>query len=425
MGVSMEQYILSLNSGSSSLKFNLFQRIEGNSLTSQLSGIVEEVGDVGRSLLKYDVNNVRHKVQVPVASHKEALILLFQELEKNNIPMDAICGVGHRVVHGGSKYSESVLVNEQVIRTIGKLIPLAPLHNAPNLTGIEEAVKLLPDVPHVAVFDTAFHSTMPESAFRYAIPNDWYQEYGVRRYGFHGISHLFVAKRAARFLNIPYDQFSGITVHLGNGCSITKIENGKSVDTSMGFTPLEGLVMGTRTGDIDPALISHVANRLVEDKELTLDKAYETVMLALNKESGLKALTGVSMMQEIRQRAIDGDLIADAALSIYSYRVAKYIGAYWATLPEAHAIVFTAGIGENEGYIRVRILSFMRNFNFEIKDENQLRKQEMLIAVSNKVGDKPLKVLVIPTDEEIVIGYDTLFMGCMNEGIPKLYPFEK
>ncbi len=421
----MEQYILSLNSGSSSLKFNLFQRIEGNSLTSQLSGIVEEVGDVGRSLLKYDVNNVRHKVQVPVASHKEALILLFQELEKNNIPMDAICGVGHRVVHGGSKYSESVLVNEQVIRTIGELIPLAPLHNAPNLTGIEEAVKLLPDVPHVAVFDTAFHSTMPESAFRYAIPNDWYQEYGVRRYGFHGISHLFVAKRAARFLNIPYDQFSGITVHLGNGCSITKIENGKSVDTSMGFTPLEGLVMGTRTGDIDPALISHVANRLVEDKELTLDKAYETVMLALNKESGLKALTGVSMMQEIRQRAIDGELIADAALSIYSYRVAKYIGAYWATLPEAHAIVFTAGIGENEGYIRARILSFMRNFNFEIKDENQLRKQEMVIAVSNKVGDKLLKVLVIPTDEEIVIGYDTLFMGCMNEGIPKLYPFEK
>lgn len=424
MGVSMEQYVLSLNSGSSSLKFNLFQRMEDKSLTSQLSGIVEEVGNVDRSLLKYDVNNVRHKVQVPVPSHKEALVLLFQELEKNNIQMDAICGVGHRVVHGGSKYSASVLVNEQVIQAIHELIPLAPLHNAPNLTGIEEAVKLLPEAPHVAVFDTAFHGTMPESAFRYAIPNAWYQEYGVRKYGFHGISHLFVAKRAARFLNLPFDQFSGITVHLGNGCSITKIENGKSVDTSMGFTPLEGLVMGTRTGDIDPALISHVANRLVEDKGLALDEAYETVMHALNKESGLKALSGVSMMQDIRQRAVDGDLVADAALYIYSYRVAKYIGAYWATLPEAHAIVFTAGVGENEGYIRARILSFLKNLSFEIKDENQLRKQEMVIAISNKVGDRPLKVLVIPTDEEIVIGYDTLFIGCMNQDIPELYPFE-
>jgi acetate kinase len=420
----MEQYILSVNSGSSSLKFNLFQRAEDNSLTSQLSGIVEEVGNVDRSLLKYDINGIRRKVQVPVASHKEALILLFSELEKNNIPMDAICGVGHRVVHGGSEYSASVRINKQVIQTIRELIPLAPLHNAPNLTGIEEAVKLLPDVPHVAVFDTAFHSSMPESAFRYAIPNTWYQKYGVRKYGFHGISHLFVAKRAARFLNIPFEKFNGITAHLGNGCSVTKIQNGKSVDTSMGFTPLEGLVMGTRTGDIDPALISHVANKLVEDMGLEMVEAYETVIHALNKESGLKALTGVSVMQDIRKRAVEGDLVADAALSIYSYRIAKYIGAYWATLPEAHAIVFTAGIGENEGCIRARILSFLENLKFDVKDENQLRKQEMVIATSNKDADKALPVLVIPTDEEIVIGYDTLFIGCMDQDIPELYPFE-
>ena len=420
----MEQYILSLNSGSSSLKFNLFQRMECNSLTSHVSGIVEEVGNADRSLLKYDVNGIRHRVLIPVGSHQDALIILFKELEKNNIPMDTICGVGHRVVHGGSKYTASVRINEQVIQTIRELIPLAPLHNAPNLTGIEEAVKLLPEVPHVAVFDTAFHGTMPEYAFRYAIPDDWYQEYGVRKYGFHGISHLYVAKRAARFLKIPFKHFNGITVHLGNGCSITKILNGKSVDTSMGFTPLEGLIMGTRTGDIDPALISHVVNKLVEDKGLSPAESYETVMQALNKESGMKALTGISMMQDIRQRALDGDPIADAALSIYAYRAAKYIGSYWATLPEVHAIVFTAGVGENEGYIRERILSFLKNLNFEIKDENQLRKKEMEIARSSKAGEKPLPVLVIPTDEEIVIGYDTLFIGYLDQGATEVYPFE-
>jgi len=345
-------------------------------------------------------------------------------MEKNNVPLNSICGVGHRVVHGGDKYVNSVLIDDDVIRSIEELIPLAPLHNAPNLTGILEAVKLLPDVPHVAVFDTAFHGRMPEYAYRYAIPEKWYRNYKVRRYGFHGTSHLYVSKRAARFLGVPYNQFNGITVHLGNGCSITKIKNGKSVDTSMGFTPLEGLVMGTRTGDIDPALISHVADRLADENGISKADAFKSVMNALNKEGGLKALAGVSMMQDIRQRAIEGDLEAQAALSVYAYRVAKYIGAYLTTLSKPHAIVFTAGVGENEGYVRARILEFLENLPLIVKEENNMRKQEMEIAsCSNHDGSK-LSVLVIPTDEEIVIGYDTLFIGHLKQGAPDVYPFE-
>lgn len=420
----MKQYILSLNCGSSSLKFNLFERLEQNFLSSYLSGIVEEVGNKEKSLLKYEVKGSKHKNNLPVGSHQEALLLLFRELERNKISMNSICGVGHRVVHGGEKYVNSVLIDDHVIQTIRDLIPLAPLHNAPNLTGVEEAMKLLPEVPHVAVFDTAFHGTMPEYVYRYAIPECWYRDYGVRRYGFHGTSHLYVAKRAARFLGIPYHQFNGITVHLGNGCSITKVRGGKSMDTSMGFTPLEGLVMGTRSGDIDPALISHVADRLTEDRGLSTAEAYQSVMQALNKESGLKALTGVSMMQDIRQKAMEGDAEADTALAIFAYRAAKYIGEYWAGLPEVHAIVFTAGVGENEGNVRAGILSYLENLSFEIKEENWMPKQEMEIARSNRAGGKPSSVLVIPTDEEIVIAYDTLFIGYLKQGVPEMYPFE-
>ncbi len=420
----MKQYILSLNCGSSSLKFNLYEKEEGNILSSRLNGIVQEVGNSEKSLLKYDVNGSKYQQSIPVKTHKEALILIFQELERNNIHMESIIGVGHRVVHGGEKYVNSVLIDKNVIHTIRELIPLAPLHNPPNLIGIEEATKLLPGVPHVAVFDTAFHGTIPEYAYRYAISENWYRDYGVRRYGFHGTSHLYVAKRAARFLGIPYNQFNGITVHLGNGCSITKIRQGKSIDTSMGFTPLEGLVMGTRSGDIDPAMISHVAERLTKDGGISTTEAYRRVMNALNKESGLKALTGVSVMQDIRQSANEGNKKADMAISIFAYRAAKYIGSYLTALPKAHAIVFTAGIGENEGTVRARILSFMENLSFEIKEDNLKLKQEMEIARSSKTGDEPLSVLVIPTDEEIVIAYDALFIGHLKCGVPEKYPFE-
>lgn len=421
----MNKYILSINCGSSSLKFNLFSVLEHNKLVPYIHGIVEEIGNSERSLLKYTIDGSKNEIKIPIASHQEALILLFSEFQKLDIRMDSICGVGHRVVHGGDKYTHSVLIDDKVIGTINDLIPIAPLHNAPNLKGIEEAIKLLPGIPQVAVFDTAFHGEMPSYAYRYAIPNEWYQKYGVRRYGFHGISHLYVARRAAKFLGIPYEQFHGITVHLGNGCSITKIRNGKSVDTSMGFTPLEGLVMGTRSGDIDPALISYVANSLIEEKCLSEGDAYRSVMQALNKQSGLKALTGTSIMQDIRQKAVEGDLNAEIALSIYAYRIAKYIGSYWATLPDTHAIVFTAGVGENEGYIRAKIIKILENLSFSLNEENNgLRQQEIVIATSNINKEHPLSVLVIPTDEEIVIGYDTLFIGYLKQDIPSTYPFE-
>jgi acetate kinase len=421
----MQKYILSLNSGSSSLKFNLFKLGEQNQLFSCLSGIVEEIGNTERSLLKYTADGVKQERNVPVPSHQEAFALLFRELESNHIPMNSICGVGHRVVHGGDKYTHSVLIDQEVMETIRELIPIAPLHNAPNLKGIEAAVRLLPEVPQAAVFDTAYHGQMPEYAYRYAVPQEWQSSYGVRRYGFHGTSHLYVSKRAARFLNIPHNRFNGITVHLGNGCSITKIHNGISVDTSMGFTPLEGLVMGTRTGDLDPALIPHVAARLVKDTGISEAEAYHNVFHALNKGSGLKAMAGTSIMQDIRKKAVEGDPVAEAALSVYAYRAAKYIGAYWATLPDADAIVFTAGVGENEGYVRAKILSFLENLNFAIDVErNAQRKREMEIARSTVNPKHPLSVLVIPTDEEIVIGYDTLFIGHLKQGVPDIYPFE-
>lgn len=421
----MSKFILALNCGSSSLKFNVFSVKAKNTLTPYIQGVVEEISNLGRSLLKYSVNGEKTEKQQPVANHHDALILIFKEFETFGVSAENIGAVGHRVVHGGDKYSKSVLLDESVIKTIRDLIPIAPLHNPPNLTGIEEAMRLLPCVPQVAVFDTAFHASIPAYAYKYAIPEEWYSVYGVRRYGFHGTSHLYVSKRAAKFLGIPYDQFNGITVHLGNGCSITKIKNGKSVDTSMGFTPLEGLVMGSRSGDIDPALISHVAGALVKEIALGEAEAHKKVIQALNKESGLKALAGTSIMQDLRQRAMDGDLIAEAAISIYAYRVAKYIGAYWATLPGVHAIVFTAGIGENECYVRKKILSFLENLHISMDEEgNKIRKKEVVIATAIVNNQAPVRIMVVPTDEESVIGYDTLYLGCLMEDVPDKYPFE-
>ncbi len=280
----------------------------------------------------------------------------------------------------------------------------------------------MPGVPQVAVFDTAFHASLPEHAFRYAIPNEWYKEFGVRTYGFHGTSHMYVAKRGAKFLDIPYHEFNAITAHLGNGCSLSKIENGVSVDTSMGFTPLEGVIMGTRSGDVDPAVISHVVDSLMVKEDISHEESFKKVMHALNKASGLKALSGTNMMQDIRSKAEKGDVEAETVIAIYAYRIAKYIAAYWATLPSCEALIFTAGLGENEGYVRAKILSFLKNIKIELDtDSNKVRKTEVQIARSESNN---LSVLVIPTDEESVIGYDTLYIGHLGQGTPDVYPFE-
>lgn len=422
----MNRYILVLNCGSSSLKFNAFAILSGEIIEPVLQGIAEEIGNQEKSRLKYSANGNKKTREAALTDHRAALLNIFDLLGHAGISTDDICAVGHRVVHGGEKYNHSVRIDEHVLATIRELIPIAPLHNPPNLVGIEESLRLLPQTPQVAIFDTAFHATLPEYAYRYAIPQKWYRKYGVRRFGFHGTSHMYVAKRAARFLGLPFKEFNGITAHLGNGCSITKIENGCSVDTSMGFTPLEGVIMGTRSGDIDPALISHVASCLVKERGISKQDAYDSVMNSLNKDSGLKALGSTNMMQIIRAKAQKGDLEADNVISIYAYRIAKYIGQYWATLPGADAVVFTAGLGENESYVRQRILEFLPGMQFTIDTEkNNVRKEEVVIAESSTQADRPLKALVIPTDEEIVIGYDTLYLGYLGYELPEVYPFER
>lgn len=422
----MSKYILALNCGSSSLKYNLFELKSENTLIPLIEGVAEEIGNPDKSRLKYTFNGEKSENSKAINSHAQAMKLIFDEFEKFDIASDNICAVGHRVVHGGDRYKKSVRIDSKVISLIRDLIPIAPLHNPPNLTGIEEAMKLLPGIPQVAVFDTAFHGTIPEYAFRYAIPDEWYKDFGVRKYGFHGTSHMYVSKRAAKLMDIPYNKFNCITAHLGNGCSITKVCNGKSVDTSMGFTPLEGVAMGSRSGDIDPALIPHVAERLASEGSIDKAEAYSRVMSALNKESGLKALAKTNMMQEIRQKAVEGDVDAQTVVSIYAYKIAKYIGAYWATMPSTHAIVFTAGLGENEGYVREKIISFLGNLKITINEQNnKLRKQETIIGTSNINSSVPMSVMVIPTDEEIVIGYDTLYLGYLNEDVPEKYQFEK
>lgn len=421
----MTKYIMVLNCGSSSAKFNLFSLEADNRLEPVLQGLAEEIGNAAKSALKWSCDGNKQRAVKPIHDHREALLGIFDLLIELGFDRDAICAVGHRVVHGGETYSGSVKIDEQVIEEIRRLVPIAPLHNPPNLTGIEESIKLLPEVPQVAVFDTAFHGTLPDYAYRYAVPSWWYEDLGVRKFGFHGTSHMYVARKAAAILGKTSAEFCGITAHLGNGCSITKIENGRSVDTSMGFTPLEGVIMGTRSGDIDPALISHVANSLSSDKGMAKGDAYEAVMHSLNKESGLKALADTNMMQVIRERAQSGDAEAQTAINIYAYRVAKYIGQYWATMPDADAIVFTAGLGENEGYVRQMILNYLPALEFHIDDEkNKIRGQEIIFATSSIKG-KSLHAMVIPTDEEAVIGYDTLYLGYLDRPVPKVYPFEE
>jgi acetate kinase len=418
----MSNYILALNCGSSSLKFTLFLMKQGNKLMSVIEGVVEEIGNPERSRIKIKVDGEKQIIDAELPTHKEALNAVFKQFKNHQINIEDIKSVGHRVVHGGTKCTCSALIDEDTIAIIKELFPIAPLHNPPNLLGIEVAMSLLPDVPQVAIFDTAFHGTLPEYAYRYAIPNEWYKEFKVRTYGFHGTSHMYVTKRAARFLGIDSNNLNAITAHLGNGCSISKILNGKSVDTSMGFTPLEGVIMGTRSGDIDPAIISHVVDNLMNKENTDYESAFKKVMHTLNKKSGLQALYGTNLMQDIRSKAESGDIEAEIVISIYAYRIAKYIGAYWATLPSCDALIFTAGLGENEGYVRAKVLGFLENIQIAIDEKNNnIRGEEIQIGYSEK---NKMAVLVIPTDEESIIGYDALYIGHLQQGIPDVYPFE-
>ncbi len=394
--------ILVLNCGSSSIKYQVFAMPEATVLAK---GLVQRIGEATGSLSQKSDKGPVERSQ-PIANHTEGLRLAIEALTRGpNAPLgrvEEIGAVGHRVVHGGEAFTETVVIDDAVLRAIDEHAVLAPLHNPPNLLGIRVAMEVLPAVPQVAVFDTAFHQTMPEVAYRYALPDAYYREAKVRRYGFHGTSHRYVAARAAAFLGRKAEETNLITCHLGNGSSIAAVRGGRSVDTSMGLTPLEGLVMGTRSGDIDPAIIFHLAR--VKGMSLgDLDNL-------LNKKSGLLGVSGKSNdVRELLSLREQGDAGATLAIELFTYRIKKYVGAYLAVLGRTDALVFTAGIGENAPVIRELCCRGLAGIGVAIDPERNAaaRGREADVAQPGS----PTRILVIPTDEEKLIAQDTFALA--------------
>ncbi len=391
--------ILVLNCGSSSVKYKLLDMTSKEVLGS---GGVEKIGMKGSFLKHTKQNGEKVILEGEVLEHQLAIEYILGVLtsEKHGCikNMEEIDAVGHRVVHGGEKFNSSVVITDEVIRNIEACIEIAPLHNPPNLAGIFAISDLLPQIPQVAVFDTAFHQTMPEHAYMYGIPYSLYKKYGIRRYGFHGTSHRYVSRRACEFLGLDYNKTKIITAHIGNGGSITAIENGKSVDTSMGFTPVEGLMMGTRSGDVDLGVVTYLM-----EKEMISTSAATTLF---NKHSGVLGVSGISSdMRDIEKAISEGNQRAKLALGMYEYRIKKYIGSYAAVLNGFDVLVFTGGVGENQTITRERICNGLSYLGIEIDPEiNRIRGEELLISTSNS----RVKVVVIPTDEEYLIASDTM-----------------
>jgi acetate kinase len=388
--------VMAINAGSSSLKFQLFEMPSEKVITK---GIVERIGLKNSAFtLSVEGENVSETVDIP--NHEVAVGLLLKKLIDHRIidSFEEIDGVGHRVVHGGEVFSDSVLITEDVIEEIEKLSELAPLHNPANITGIQAFRRILDDVPAVAVFDTAFHQTMAAGSYLYSLPLEYYEKYGIRKYGFHGTSHKYVSQRAAEMIGRPIEQLRLISCHLGNGASITAIKGGKSIDTSMGFTPLAGVTMGTRSGNIDPALIPYIMEKTGKTADEVLD--------VLNKESGMLALSGFSSdLRDIQVEADKGNERAELALKVFADRIHKYIGSYSAKMGGVDGIIFTAGIGENSQKIRGRILEGLEFMGvYWDRDLNHTKGKEAFINTPYS----PVKVMVIPTNEEIMIVRDTV-----------------
>jgi len=393
--------ILVINSGSSTIKFKLYGA-ESGGLREEASGIVERIGEEV-SHVRYRGRRGEIRYEAKVRDHEEGMAHVLKVLtdpEKGAVADPSkVVGVGHRVVHGGSEVTGVVVADERVERIIEKYSRMAPLHNPANLLGIRAAKKVFPRAVHVAVFDTAFHSTIPEEAYLYAIPYEYYLKYGIRRYGFHGISYTYVCRRAAEILGRPLEQLRIIACHLGSGASVAAVKYGRCVDTSMGMTPLEGLVMGTRSGDIDPAIFYF----LMKWEGLSADEVYEL----LNERSGLLGLSGISndvrvLIEEWRK----GNEAAGRALRVFAYRVRKYIGAYMAAMGGVDAIVFTAGIGEQSPLMRKLILSGLEELGIKLDDARNENPAAHGWVISS--DDSKVKVLVVPTDEELVIAEETL-----------------
>ncbi|MDU0419912.1 acetate kinase [Staphylococcus simulans] len=398
----MSKLVLAINAGSSSLKFQLIEMPEEKLISK---GLIERIGLKG-SKITVEFNGQKYTDEKEISDHVKAVDLMLDSLINHGIIRDIndIDGTGHRVVHGGELFPESALVTDEVEKQIESLTELAPLHNPANLMGIRAFRKLLPNIPHVAVFDTSFHQTMPEQAYLYSLPFHYYKDYGIRKYGFHGTSHKYVSQRAAEILNRPIEELRIISCHIGNGASIAAIDGGESVDTSMGFTPLAGVTMGTRSGDIDPALIPYIMEKTGKNAEEVLD--------ILNKESGLLGISGTSSdLRDLEQDADEGKTRAQLALDVFASRIHKYIGSYTAKMHGVDVVVFTAGVGENSDEVRGRVLEgleFMGVY-WDPKKNEQIHGSEGFINYPHS----PVKVLVIPTNEEVMIARDAVKFGSL------------
>lgn len=390
--------ILVINCGSSSLKYQFINMINEEVLAK---GLVERIGMEG-SILTHKVNDEKYVIKEVMKDHKDAIKLVLDALTDKEhgviADMSEISAVGHRVVHGGEKYANSVLIDEDVMKSLEECIKLAPLHNPPNIIGINACRTLMPNTPMVAVFDTAFHQTIPEYAYIYPLPYELYKKYGIRKYGFHGTSHRYVSRRAAEMMGKDIEDLKIITCHLGNGASICAVNKGKSVETSMGFTPLEGIAMGTRSGNIDPAILPF----LMKELNLNLDE----VNNILNKKSGVYGISGVSSdFRDIEEAAEEGNHRSKLALDIFHYKVRRFIGSYAAVMGGVDCVVFTAGLGENSALSREEICKNLEFLGIKIDEEKNNKGRGISKVISE--DNSKVKVFVIPTDEELMIARDT------------------
>lgn len=390
--------ILVINCGSSSLKFQLIDSATEDVICK---GLCERIGIDGSRIVYTPAGKDKITKESPMPDHNRAIELVIDALtnkEDGVVSLDEIGAVGHRIVHGGEKFTKSVVINDEVIKAIEEVSDLAPLHNPANLIGIRACQKVMPGVPMVAVFDTAFHQTMPEQAYIYGLPYSYYEKYGIRRYGFHGTSHSFVSKRAAQILGKDAADLKLIVCHLGNGASLSAVDGGKCVDTSMGLTPLEGLIMGTRTGDIDPSVVEFVMKK---ENSTVAD-----VMNLLNKKSGVFGLSNdlSSDFRDLEDAYVEGNVAAKRAVDAFAYRVVKYIGAYTAAMGRVDAICFTAGVGENSGFVRKLICEKLGFIGATLNEEaNKVRGKEEIISGA----DSKVTLMVVPTNEELAIARDT------------------
>ena len=390
--------VLVINCGSSSLKYQL---IDSETEVALAVGLCERIGIDGR--LNHTPNGgEKVGIEQAMPDHEVAIRMVLDALTNENYGviknLDEIDAIGHRLVHGGEKFTKSVIIDDEVIAGVEECSPLAPLHNPANLIGVRACQAIMPGVPNIGVFDTAFHQTMEPVAYMYGLPYEYYEKYKVRRYGFHGTSHSFVSKRAIQMLNLDPDNSKIIVCHLGNGSSISAVKNGKVVDTSMGMTPMEGLVMGTRCGDMDPTIVEYLAH--------SLNKSLEEVMVILNKKSGVLGISGVSSdFRDLDKASNEGNERAKLAVEVFSYRTAKYIGSYIAAMNGVDAIVFTAGLGENNIVVREQILNHFGYMGITLdKEANQIRGEEKIISTP----DSKVTVAVIPTNEELAIAHETV-----------------